>query len=278
MSGGLHLILQELTIGPSSDWMPGGEGWIMIRVAEGAGYWLRSGQGAGELNVGDGLVLGRDRTTQLRSSLLCPMRLQFFAVHPEYLGLLTVAEWQRFNTLAGSESYFLAFHADDTNGREFSRLARQAQGNELCFRCDLLHFWAGIVAGFLKAPAKASPEESRLRKRLREVLAQKPIVELSNCSCSDLALQLNCSLRHFRRLFREEFGAPFRSTQTELRLLHARQLLAESDSSVVAVAGECGYQHMSFFRSLFKKRFGMAPAQWRRQAQMNGLSHGHPSR
>src|SRR5208283_5675308 len=102
MSVKLHLILRELMIQPSGEWLPGsqcGQGWIIIRVADGAGYWLKSGT-AGELSVGDGLVLGFDDKTQLRASLLCPMKLQFFTVQPQYLGLLTVAEGCRFKTLS----------------------------------------------------------------------------------------------------------------------------------------------------------------------------------
>jgi AraC-like DNA-binding protein len=102
-----------------------------------------------------------------------------------------------------------------------------------------------------------------------------PQIELTTCSLPELAQQLDCSIRHFRRLFREKFGVPLRVHQTELRLLRVRQLLAESDATVIDVAGLCGYRHLSFFNSMFKKRFGMMPGEWRRQAREN-LSETSP--
>jgi len=207
------------------------------------------------------------------------MKLQFFTVFPQYLGLLTVEEWQQFNNLvARSSPYFLSFRAREPVGREFARLIDEAQGSQLCARCDLLHFWADLAAHFLKSPSGESSGDAGLRQRLRHLLGRTPVVELAKCSSADLAVQLNCSLRHFRRLFREEFGVPFRETQMELRLMRARQLLTESTSPIVAIADQCGYRHMSFFRSMFKKRFGMAPAEWRRQAQANGPSEIRLSR
>jgi AraC-like DNA-binding protein len=96
---------------------------------------------------------------------------------------------------------------------------------------------------------------------------QMSTMELSIRLPPELAQQLNCSLRHFRRLFREEFGMPFQVQQTEQRLLRARQLLVESEDTVIKIAGQCGYPHMSFFNSLFKRRFGMTPGEWRLQAR-----------
>lgn len=265
----LQLILHELVMSPSDEWTPRCEGWVVIRVAEGTGYWRKEGT-AGELNVGDGLVLGYDTKTQLRASLLCPMRLQFFTVHPQYLGLLTMEEWSRFQAqFQGSSAYFLCFHSPEAIGREFTRLAEQLQGDGLSARCSLLQFWADTIAGNLPAAEKALINESRLRQRFHQLLAQMPASELSACSAASLAQQLNCSVRHFRRLFREEFSVPFRARQMELRLMQAQQLLIESDTPVSDVARQCGYQHMSFFRSTFKKRFGLAPGEWRQQARKN---------
>ena len=273
MSIKLHLILRELTIQPSGEWLPGGQcsqGWIIIRVAEGAGYWLKGGA-AGELNVGDGLVLGFDDKTQLRASLLCPVKLQFFTVQPQYLGFLTVAEWHQFKTVSeNSPSYFLLFRANESMGQEFARLAEQSPGSGLSARCALLQFWADIAVDI--APSEnSSTRGNKLRERFQQLFRQMSEIELTVCSLPELAQQLNCSARHFRRLFHEEFGVPLRVRQIELRLLHVRQLLVESDATVISIANQCGYRHLSFFNSMFKKRFGMTPGEWRRQARKNLL-------
>jgi AraC-like DNA-binding protein len=274
MSVKLHLILRELVIGPSVEWFPGSQGsqgWIIIRVADGAGYWLK-GQQAGELNGGDGLVLGFDDKTQLRASSLCPMKLQFFTVQPHFLGLLTVAEWHQFKTVSeNSSSYFLLFRANELTGRKFARLSELSQGSGLSARCALLQFWADIVADVLAPSEDSGTQGNKLRDRFHQLFRQMSEIELTVCSLPELAQQLNCSPRHFCRLFREKFGVPLQVLQTELRLSRVRQLLAESDATVLNVANQCGYQHLSFFNSMFKKRFGMTPGEWRRQAQKNLL-------
>src|SRR6185295_10306102 len=108
-------------------------------------------------------------------------------------------------------------------------------------------------------------EARDLRDRFRQLLRQMSQAELSACSLADFAGQLHCSERHLSRLFREEFGVPFRERQTELRLLRARQILADSNAKIIHVAYESGYRHLGLFNTMFKKRFGMTPREWRRQ-------------
>jgi AraC-like DNA-binding protein len=205
------------------------------------------------------------------------MKLQFFTIQPQYLsGLVTVTEWHQFKTASeNSSSYFLLFHANERMGQEFARLAEQSQGSGLSARCALLQFWAGIVADILAPSENSSAGGNKLCERFQQLFKQMPQIELTTCSLPELAQQLDCSIRHFRRLFREKFGVPLRVHQTELRLLRVRQLLAESDATVIDVAGLCGYRHLSFFNSMFKKRFGMMPGEWRRQAREN-LSETSP--
>jgi AraC-like DNA-binding protein len=76
---------------------------------------------------------------------------------------------------------------------------------------------------------------------------------------------LHCSERHFSRLFREEFGVPFHARQIELRLQRARQLLADSNAKIINIAYDSGYRHLGLFNTMFKKRFGLTPVEWRRQ-------------
>ena len=76
------------------------------------------------------------------------------------------------------------------------------------------------------------------------------------------------------RIFREVAGTSFREKQTKIRLGRASELLANTESKVVDVALESGYQSSSVFSELFKKHFGVSPGQWRRL----GLKSGAASR
>jgi AraC-like DNA-binding protein len=261
-----HLLLQELTLRPSGEWTPSHHEWFMVRVAEGVGYWLQPGT-ARQLSVGDGLLTSSSSNGVLRASQLGPLKLQFFSVQPQYLnGLLTVAEWHQLEVAPNNlTSQISIFTAGEPLAQRFTRLAEQTQREGLPVRCGLLQLWANAIAGLLPAPAMESAEGGRLHERFRQLVGQMPEVELSQCSLRDLAGQLNCSERHFSRLFREEFGVPFRARQIELRLQRARQLLTNSDAKIINVAYDSGYQHLGLFNVMFKKRFGMTPSEWRQQ-------------
>ena len=239
----------------------------MVRVAEGVGYWLQPGAAARQLSVGDGLLTSNSSNGVLRASQLGPLKLQFFSVQPQYLnGLLTVAEWHQLEVAPNNlTSQVSIFTVGEPLGQRFTRLVEQTQREGLPMRCGLLQLWANAINGLLPAPAKESAGGGRLHERFRKLVGQMPEAELSQCSLRDLAGQLNCSERHFSRLFREEFGVPFRARQIELRLLHARQLLTNSDAKIINVAYDSGYQHLGLFNVMFKKRFGMTPSKWRQQ-------------
>jgi hemolysin activation/secretion protein/AraC-like DNA-binding protein len=262
-----HLLLQELTLRPSGEWTPRHHEWFMVRVAEGVGYWLQPGAAARQLSVGDGLLTSNSSNGVLRASQLGPLKLQFFSVQPQYLnGLLTVAEWHQLEVAPNNlTSQVSIFTVGEPLGQRFTRLVEQTQREGLPMRCGLLQLWANAINGLLPAPAKESAGGGRLHERFRKLVGQMPEAELSQCSLRDLAGQLNCSERHFSRLFREEFGVPFRARQIELRLLHARQLLTNSDDKIINVAYDSGYQHLGLFNVMFKKRFGMTPSEWRQQ-------------
>jgi len=293
MSVERHLILQEVVLRPSGEWATGGHGWMIVRVVEGSGYWMpggpparsengiQPGGNARALNPGDGLVTAFNDGGRLRASQLGQLKLEWFTVQPKFLnGLLTVAEWHQLET-SRSATPVLHFTASEPIGQKFAHIGNQTRSEGLTMRCALLQLWASAVAGLLAAPAADAAHASRLRERFRQHIGQMLEAELSGKTLGELAEQLHCSERHFSRLFREEFGVPLRSRQIELRLQHARQLLADSDAKIINVAFDSGYRHLGLFNAMFKKRFGVTPSEWRRKRdkwQMNGdrrkINHG----
>lgn len=260
-----HLILQELTLRPSGEWTPPAQGWTMARVAEGVGYWLQGG-GAREFKPGDGFAASGASQLVLRASQLGPLKLEFFCVQPQILnGLITVTEGHQLEQAGKSAAeHTITFAAADPVGQKFSRLVIQPQRENLTTRSALLQLWSQIVAGVLHLPLAANHGQ-KLRERFRHLVAQMPDAELATRSLPELAEQLHCSERHFSRLFREEFGVPLRTRQTELRLLRARQLLADGNAKIINVAYESGYRHLGLFNAMFKRRFGVTPSEWRQQ-------------
>jgi transcriptional regulator GlxA family with amidase domain len=80
-----------------------------------------------------------------------------------------------------------------------------------------------------------------------------------------LARELGMSPRNFIRRFKEATGlAPVEYLQ-RLRVRAARRLLEEDHVTVQEVGRAVGYEDAAFFRALFKRHTGLAPAAYRRQ-------------
>jgi len=182
-----------------------------------------------------GLMVLRNANGVVRASQLGLLKLRFFTVQPQYLsGLLTVMEWHQLEVAPRNPALPVSlFSANEPIGQKFTRLAEQPHNNRLPLRCGLLQLWASAVAGWLVSPDPAADGGNKLRDHFRELVGQMTEAELSECSLADLARQVHCSERHFSRLFREEFGVPFRARQIELRLQRARQLLAGSHAKLI---------------------------------------------
>lgn len=258
-----HLILQAVTLPPAAEWSPPPQDWAVVRVGEGVGYWLHHGD-VRELRAGDGFIVCRLPQLAVRASQLSRLRLEFYLVQPSLLnGLLTIAEGNRLEQIAHSlNGQIIFFKAAEALGQKFSRLVQQSQPQSLPSRAALCQLWSQAVAGLLSRP----PVEERgykLRRRFRQLVEQMPDAELARQSLARLAEMLDCSERHFGRLFRQEFGLSLRARQTELRLQRASQLLANPHDKISHVAFESGYRRLSLFNAVFKKHFGLTPREWR---------------
>lgn len=76
-----------------------------------------------------------------------------------------------------------------------------------------------------------------------------------------LAAELHVSPAHLSRTFKAVRGETPLSYLTRLRMTKARQLLADPNQTVVAVAHAVGYQDPFYFSKLFKRHTGVAPSQ-----------------
>ena len=68
------------------------------------------------------------------------------------------------------------------------------------------------------------------------------------------------------KYFKNTMGTSFIEYLNEYRLTMASRLLISSESSILAIAEEVGYENLSYFNRTFKKRFGMTPRDYRKQS------------
>jgi transcriptional regulator GlxA family with amidase domain len=86
----------------------------------------------------------------------------------------------------------------------------------------------------------------------------------------------NIPERTLKRRFKSATGLSLTDYVQNLRIEEAKRLLESGERAVDEIAHDVGYEDASFFRRLFRRRTGMAPAQYRRVfqpiAQTSGLA------
>jgi transcriptional regulator GlxA family with amidase domain len=84
-----------------------------------------------------------------------------------------------------------------------------------------------------------------------------------NITLAEVSRLANMSDVSFSRFFRQRTGNTFIDSLTEIRLGHATRLLIESTNSIAEVAYHCGFNNISNFNRIFKKKKGCTPREFR---------------
>ena len=74
------------------------------------------------------------------------------------------------------------------------------------------------------------------------------------------------SQAHLARTLRYHYGQTPTEYVNDLRLQQAAKLLTTTSAAIVEIAGECGFDNLSYFYRRFSKRFGNPPRAFRLQA------------
>ncbi|MFD0713895.1 helix-turn-helix domain-containing protein [Paenibacillus sp. GCM10027626] len=77
------------------------------------------------------------------------------------------------------------------------------------------------------------------------------------------------SVSAFSAHFKRVTGQSFIEYRNDLRLAVAQSALADPAVKIAAIAGDVGFDDLSFFNKLFKKKYGCSPGQYRKQLQQS---------
>ena len=84
-----------------------------------------------------------------------------------------------------------------------------------------------------------------------------------NITLTEVAKLVNMTTVSFSRFFKTRTGITFMDSLLELRLGHASRLLIDTTQSVAEVAYNCGFNNISNFYRLFKKKKKYTPKEFR---------------
>lgn len=88
----------------------------------------------------------------------------------------------------------------------------------------------------------------------------------SGLSMEETAARLGCTSRHLRRVFEKEYHVTPVQYQQTCRLLLAKNLLTDTDLSVMNVAMAAGFGSLRRMNELFQKQYRLSPAELRKTA------------
>lgn len=267
-----HLVIKYINLPPTGEWKPDMAGWVFAHVTAGQAYVMHALKNE-QLETGSVVAFPWLDKGCVRASQLDWASLHFFQVEPERLPeLVTLGEQAILRGAAERQnSAPRVFLAEHPVSQRFKKVCGLSKTNRFLVRLQLLQIFTEAMADDLKSvqchsePIDEAATDARVR--MAELLKQLPTAALLELTLNELVKQVHCTPRHGSRVFTDVVGMSFRKKQSEVRLQRAQELLATTRRKVIDVAMESGYQSVSLFNLLFKRRFGLTPSKWREKVK-----------
>lgn len=126
-----------------------------------------------------------------------------------------------------------------------------------CLFFVFYELFTGYPQGSLTKKTFHSLDALKAAIKYVEIHYQEPI------RIKDIAAFCDYSESHFMKYFKNATGMSFIEYLNGYRLSMASRLLLASDAPVINIAQESGFQNLSYFNRMFKKKFGITPSAYR---------------
>ena len=113
-----------------------------------------------------------------------------------------------------------------------------------------------------KTPAPAL--QARSLEKIKVILKYVEEHYAEHITIDDMAAVTYYSKSHFMKFFKTHMGTGFIEYLNNYRLTIAERLLRTSDSSVLEIAELSGFENLSYFNRVFKRKYGQSPGKRRR--------------
>lgn len=267
-----YFALRLVHLRPPEEWSAQKDGLCFIFSKGGVGQYV-SGSAAQRLVPGDVLVCEGSPEGKLSVPQGAEMIFRSFVLRMEHL--LPLFAGSEISLLQGVTSHFKSsklFPASTVLAMKCQKLIEEVPSQpDLEHRGHLLRVAAAILNEEFRMVHHQRIGLGQVEERLIRVFERLSVDQLLGLSIGELAAKFGCSRRHLNRLFHYYFGFSVGALRMEMRLLKAISLLRDFNVKVIDVAAQCGFNHLGLFNTCFKKRFGVSPGRWRKQAVLEEI-------
>lgn len=133
---------------------------------------------------------------------------------------------------------------------------------QLALKSLLFRFFYILISNRQKKETSSASQTKSLEK-MKVILKYIEEHYMEHITIEDMAAVSYYSKSHFMKFFKLHMGTSFIEYLNEYRLLMAGRLLASSDETILEIAEKCGFENLSYFNRMFRKKYGISPGKWR---------------
>lgn len=134
------------------------------------------------------------------------------------------------------------------------------KGYKLAIKAYMFEFFYEI---YRHSNEEAIEKTDKNIEKLKDVLKFIELNYKLPITVEEAAKICNFSPSHFMRFFKNTMGTSFVNYLNDYRLSMASRMLLSSQDTIINIASDCGYDNLSYFNRLFKRRFKMTPSGYR---------------
>lgn len=139
----------------------------------------------------------------------------------------------------------------------------QPQGWQLAVKSSLFYFFFLLTSSSQKKTASTSARSKSLEK-MKTVLKYVEEHYTEKLTIDDMAELTYYSKSHFMKFFKAHMGIGFTEYLNDYRLTMSARLLKASDDSILMIASASGFDNLSYFNRIFKRKYGVSPGKYRK--------------
>lgn len=137
------------------------------------------------------------------------------------------------------------------------------RGYQLAVKGYLFNFFFLLFSGQNNKDSSLKIKAKSLDK-LRVILKYVEEHYTDSINIMDMAALCFYSKSHFMKFFKDHMGTSFITYLNDYRLSMAARLLSTTDLSILEIASQTGFDNLSFFNRIFRRKYSQTPSQYRR--------------